>query len=186
MSKVVRSRRRSSSASIASSISTRADQRVEEELDRRVLAPRPAPDADQEVHRQQHDLPEDVEEEEVERAEHAHHAGVEQQEQREVALDRLVDAPRGERCRWNDQQRGQQHHGDADAVDADEVLDVEARDPRRLARRTGSPGVVRSKFTNSQIASSSGGTVAADRDPLDQLVRVARQAQDHHRARAAG
>ena len=47
----------------------RAEQRVEEELDRRVLVPRAAPDADQEVHRQEHDFPEDVEEEEVERDE---------------------------------------------------------------------------------------------------------------------
>ena len=46
-----------------------AGQRVEEELDGRVLVARAAPDADEEVHRQEHDLPEHVEEEEVERDE---------------------------------------------------------------------------------------------------------------------
>ena len=39
---------------------------IQEELDGRVQAPRPAPDPDDEVHRDQHDLPEDVEQEEVE------------------------------------------------------------------------------------------------------------------------
>src|SRR3712207_5025355 len=41
-----------------------ADQAVEEELDRRVLPSRPAEAADQEVHRDEHRLEEDVEEEE--------------------------------------------------------------------------------------------------------------------------
>src|SRR2546425_2679481 len=43
---------------------------VEDELDRRVNAVGAAPDADDEVHRDQHRLPEDVEEEEVEADEH--------------------------------------------------------------------------------------------------------------------
>src|SRR6185369_2896496 len=53
----------------------RAEERVEEELDRRVELPRPAPNADQEVHRDEHHFPEYVEEEEVEGREDAHHAG---------------------------------------------------------------------------------------------------------------
>ena len=63
----------------------RAGHRVEEELDRRVLRPvlRLAPDADQEVHRDEADLPEDVEEDQVERDEHAQHAHFEQQEEEE-------------------------------------------------------------------------------------------------------
>jgi hypothetical protein len=43
----------------------RTRERVQEELDRGVLAARTAPDADQEVHRQQHQFPEHVEEEHV-------------------------------------------------------------------------------------------------------------------------
>src|SRR5213080_261016 len=70
----------------------RAEQRVEEELDRRIFPSRAAPDADQEVHRKEHRLPEDEEEEEIERAEDAHHARVEETEERVVALHALLDA----------------------------------------------------------------------------------------------
>ena len=82
-----------------------AEQRVEEELDRRVFAPRAAPDADQEVHRQQHHFPEDVEQEEVERQEDAEHARFEQQEQNAVGLHVLVDRPAGAHRQHADERR---------------------------------------------------------------------------------
>jgi hypothetical protein len=63
-----------------------AQERVQEELDGGVLAARPAPDADQEVHRQEHHFPEDVEEEEVQRQERPQHARFQDQEQGAVAL----------------------------------------------------------------------------------------------------
>ena len=50
-----------------------ARQRVEEELERRIDPAVAAPDADDHVHRDQHRLPEDVEQEQVERAEHPQH-----------------------------------------------------------------------------------------------------------------
>ena len=84
-----------------------AEQRVQEELDGRVLAARPAPDADEEVHRQQHHFPEDVEQEEVQRQERADHAGFQQQEQHAVAADVLVDLPAGDH-RQEAEDRGQQ------------------------------------------------------------------------------
>ena len=71
----------------------RAKQRVEQELDRGVLASRSSPDRDQEVHRQEHHLEEDVKQEEVERDEDADHAGAQEQVKRVVALDLLVDIP---------------------------------------------------------------------------------------------
>src|SRR5262245_2663591 len=43
----------------------RAKQRVQEELDGRIQAPPMAPDANQEIHRHQHDFPEDVEQEKI-------------------------------------------------------------------------------------------------------------------------
>ena len=64
----------------------RAEEGVEQELDRRVLAVRAAPDGDQEVHRQQHHLEEHVEQEQVERDEDAHHARGQQQVEREYPL----------------------------------------------------------------------------------------------------
>ena len=75
----------------------RADHRVEEELRGRVHAVLVAPPADQEVHRHEHDLEEHEEQEQVEAEERAHHAGLEQQQPREV---RLVLRRRGAgRCR---------------------------------------------------------------------------------------
>jgi hypothetical protein len=53
-----------------------ADQGVEEELDRRVEPVGAAPDPDQEVHRDEHHLPEQEEEHEVERHERAEHAAL--------------------------------------------------------------------------------------------------------------
>jgi hypothetical protein len=60
----------------------RTEQREEEELDRRVLTLLPAPDTDHEVHRQQHDLEEHEEEDEVLRDERAVHADLEHQDRR--------------------------------------------------------------------------------------------------------
>ncbi len=77
------------SIKIAISMQHAADERVQEELDRGVFLARAAPDADQEVHRQEHDFPEHVEQEEIERAEHAQHAGFQQQEQDAVGLLRI-------------------------------------------------------------------------------------------------
>src|SRR5262249_46606877 len=105
-----------------------AGQRVEEELDGRVLFTWASPNADEEVHRQQHDLPEDIEEEEVERAEDAHHPRFEEEEHREEALHVLVDVPRGtDGDRRNE--RRQEHHEDRNAVDTEEILDIEATHP---------------------------------------------------------
>ena len=64
-----------------------ADERVQEELHRRVLAARAAEAADDEVHRHEHRLEEDVEQEDVGRGEDADHEELEQQDQPEEVLD---------------------------------------------------------------------------------------------------
>jgi hypothetical protein len=56
----------------------RAGHGEDEELHRGVDPALSAPDADQEIHRDQHRLPEHVEQEEIERREGAEHAGLEQ------------------------------------------------------------------------------------------------------------
>ena len=106
-----------------------AEQGVEEELDGRVLAARPAPDADEEVHRQEHHLPEDVEEEEVEREERAEHARFQHQKQDAISANELVDLPAGDHGQ-EAERGGQQDEGHTDAVGAEEVVDVEVLDPR--------------------------------------------------------
>ncbi len=116
----------------------RPGERVEEELDRRVDAVRPAPDADDDEHRDQGRLEEHVEQQRVERAEHAVHEAREEQERGHVLRHALLDhlpardhhQHGGEAVEQDEQQR--------DAVDAEVVVDVEGLDPRLRARRTGS------------------------------------------------
>ena len=78
----------------------RAEQRVEEELEAGIDAPRAAPDADDQEHRDQAALEEDVEEDEVERAEDADHQRLEHQEGDHVFLEARLDRPASSRgCR---------------------------------------------------------------------------------------
>ncbi len=109
----------------------RAEQRVEEELDRRVLPARTAPLGDQEVHGDEHELPEHVEQHEVERDEHAVHAHLQQQQHREVERRLLVDLPACD-DREQGEQRREEHERHRDAVDAHVVLDARLRHPGEL------------------------------------------------------
>src|SRR5207244_13593466 len=70
-----------------------AEQGEQEELDGGILAARAAPHADEEIHRQQHHLPEDIEQEEVERQEGDDHDRLEDQEQHAVGAHTKIDAP---------------------------------------------------------------------------------------------
>ena len=107
----------------------RAGQGVEEELDRRVQPPAAAPDADDEVHRHQHDLPEDVEQEHVQHHEDAEHARLQEQEESVVLLDALLDRrPRAQDRQPADDHREQDHQV-AEPVDAQVVLGAQRRDP---------------------------------------------------------
>ena len=69
----------------------RAEQRIEKELEARIDAPLAAPDADDEEHRDQAALEEQIEEHEVERAEHADHQRFQQQERDHVFLHARLD-----------------------------------------------------------------------------------------------
>jgi len=69
----------------------RAQERVEKELEGGIDPPRAAPHADDQEHRDQHALEEDVEQREVERAEHADHEGLEHEERDHVFLDPGLD-----------------------------------------------------------------------------------------------
>ena len=109
----------------------RSDQRVDDELDRRVQAALAAPDPDDEVHRDQHQLPEDVEDEQVQREEGADHAGLEHQHgDHELAHLHVADADRLRRQQrhWH-QERRQQDQPQRDAVDAQVEADPQRSDP---------------------------------------------------------
>ena len=113
---------------MATSISTEPNEGVDEELDRRVDPAWPAPDADEEVHRQQHHFPHHVEEEEVERAEDAEQSRFQKQEQGEVGLHALLDPERVDEAQ-DPKQAGQEDQRQAQTVNTEEVVDVEDRDP---------------------------------------------------------
>jgi hypothetical protein len=118
-----------------------ARKRVEEELQRRVNAPRhhPAqehvrsvlisPAADQEVHRDQGQFPEHVEQHQVQRDKDADHAGFEKEQQGKIRLEPLLDAFPGEKDYQHREERREQHQPQADSVDAQKVLDVKLRHP---------------------------------------------------------
>ncbi len=106
-----------------------ARHRVEHELDGGVDAALVAPDADEEIHRNQHRVPEDVEEEEVDRDKHAEHRRLEREHEEREQLDALVHRlPRAQQ-RQRRQEPGQHDEEQADAVDANQVLDAEHRHP---------------------------------------------------------
>ncbi len=109
-----------------------AGQRIKEELDRGVFTARPAPDPDQEIHRNKHDLPEHIEKKKVEGEERPHHAGLKEQEQEVIFLFAgVLDADMGKRtvARHKRNDRREDDHGKADPVGPKEVLDAELGDP---------------------------------------------------------
>ena len=107
----------------------RAHQGVEEELDGGVELAAVSPNADDEIHRHQHDFPENVEEEEVERHEDAQHAGLEQHEHDVVFAHALLNGRPGGK-HGNKAQHGSQHNQqEADAVDAQVEAGADGRNP---------------------------------------------------------
>ncbi len=99
---------------------------VYEELHRGVPASFATPDSDEEVHRDEHPLPEDVEREEVERHEDTDERRLQKQDESvESALPVLYRGP----CRHYRRRRQQSREQDKrhrDTVETDEVLDLVA------------------------------------------------------------
>src|SRR6266851_1580707 len=100
----------------------RACEGVQEKLDGGVETALAAPDADEEIHGNEHDFPENVEEEEVEREKHSEHAGLEQQEQDVILLGALLDGGPG----GGDGEHDQEH---ADAVGSERILCADGGNP---------------------------------------------------------
>src|SRR5580704_5759832 len=97
---------------------------VQDEFDGGVDAAVMAPNADEQVHRNQHYFPEEEEEEEVERKEDADDSDFQQQDGDEEFFDALLDAlPRTEYGDYREKGR-QDDQKDADAVDSQMIVDV--------------------------------------------------------------
>src|ERR1041384_7057089 len=112
----------------------RTEQREEEKLDGGVFLFRAAPDANQEIHRDQRDFPEHVEQEKVERNKKTQHAGFQEKEPEEILLGAFVDAIGGDN---GDQaeKRGQQHQRYRKPVNPQVVVDIESGNPAHLLNK---------------------------------------------------
>src|SRR5712692_1034750 len=122
-----------------------AEHGVQKEFDCGILTSRSTPDADEEVHGQQHQFPKDVKEEKIHGAEDADHSSIEEKEQREIAFHCALNTPRGEDANRT-QENGEQYHRDTDAIQG--ILTTNCRS-----------GVARLKCWNSHIPSTRGGKV---------------------------
>ena len=110
----------------------RANEGIEDELDRRVDAVGPTPDADDQIHRHEHNLPEDVEEEEVERQEDTEHPGLEDKEADEVFLHAGLNRTKAREDADPTQQRRQDNECAREPVNTKVIGDAERWDPREL------------------------------------------------------
>ena len=124
-----------------------AEQCVQEELERGVNLVGAAPDADDQVHRDQGGFEEHVEQQAVERAKHADHQATEDQEGTHVLVHALRDDfPPGD-DHYQVHEGCEQHEPQRDAIHPQVVVHVEAADPGSLLnelhrRRTQLEGVV--------------------------------------------
>ena len=110
----------------------RAEQGVQKELERCVNLVRPAPDADDQVHRNQRGFKEHVEQHAVDGAEHADHQAAEDQESAHVLVHALGDHLPGRDHHDHVDERSQQHEPQRNSVNPQVVIDVETFDPRAL------------------------------------------------------
>ncbi len=107
----------------------RAEQRVQEELDGRIKFARSAPDADQQIHRNQHRFPENKEQEEIERHEDAEHSRLQQQKPYVIFLHPNLDGRPRRKNRDPTEQRGQHDQQERNAVNAQVVTRANRGDP---------------------------------------------------------
>ena len=125
----------------------RAEHRVQEELQRGVLAILTTPHTDHEVHRQEHELEEDEEQDEVLGDERARHADLEDEHQHQ---ERLRVPGVGHVVPGVDSDQERDHHRQevqrqADAVETDRVVGLDHADPRPRRRRTAASRTGRSR-----------------------------------------
>ena len=102
---------------------------IQEEFDRGIDPVRSSPDSDQQIHRNQHRLPEDVEENEIQRDEDTQHGGFhDQQHGHETAHPGGNGFP-GDQDTKRHQRGGHDHQRKADAIEAQAVMDRRRGDP---------------------------------------------------------
>ncbi len=108
----------------------RPDERENEELDCGVETSAASPDPDDEIHRDQHDLPEDVEHKQIKSDEHTEHARGEHQKERIIRSLVLFDVVEASQHSERHGERGEQHHKERDAVHTEVIRDPPIGYPR--------------------------------------------------------
>ncbi len=103
---------------------------VDDELDRRAEAARPAPHADEDVERDHHRFPEDVEEQQVLGAEHPDRRAFEEEQEREIGTDALASGPEAVGDRRGRDDDGQADEPEREVEEPDGVGDAELGEPR--------------------------------------------------------
>jgi len=91
-----------------------------------------SPHADQEVHGNQRDFPEDIEQEQIHGHKHAYQAEFEQQQQYVELFHTLVDVMPTDQHGDRREQRGQDHKPEAETVHGDVVADGGRGDPENV------------------------------------------------------
>ena len=105
------------------------DHGVDEELECSVDPFSPSPDADDEIHGDQHRLVEEVEQNQVERDKCPDHSGLQQQQGDVELLDPIIDGfPGAQKDQWH-REAGQQYQQDGDPVHSQVVIDSQRFDP---------------------------------------------------------
>ena len=107
----------------------RARHRVDDELDRRARPSRSTPHADEDVERDQHCLPEDVEEQEVLRGEHADRGALEKEQEAHVGSGALAAGPEAVPDGRRRDDRGQPDEPERVVEEADLVRDPQVVEP---------------------------------------------------------
>ena len=148
-----------------------AGESEEEELDRRVTPLLAAPDADQEEQRNQRELEEDVEQDDVPGGENAQHARLQEQQQAVISRRPLDDRLPADQHRDDHQQRRQAEEPEAQAVQTEAQAHVDAV-------RVGQPGnaSIRAKASPPGETGQSAGSRRQRRRP------PARDARASHRS----
>src|SRR6266487_5164206 len=100
----------------------------DQELQRRIPPIRPAPDPDQEEHREQDEFPEHCEQDEVEGLEYADEGHLEEQEEPEERPRSVFLVPVEHDCEGREERR-QPNERHAEPVDADDIVEPELRPP---------------------------------------------------------
>src|SRR5690606_25875449 len=90
-----------------------------------------APNADQEIQRQQHQLIKDVKQEEIQGTKNAHDCHIEDHQQDKITFDAFLDVPGGTDSNDHDQCRQKQkRHGKS--VDADKIIDFQLSETTKI------------------------------------------------------